>query len=173
MLSYEINHGKLRPMVELWPVVDENDKILSLQSRSSVHGNNLRHRTVAVAVFNDQEQVLLQLRSPNKDLYPSMYTMSATGHVIGKEDYLESAYREFQEELQVKPDKLIYVDTIKIDEPTHPSMTALYTTRHNGPFNPNLEELQGVEFIDPGLIKKMEQKITPPARVMLRRLGLL
>jgi isopentenyldiphosphate isomerase len=46
---------------ELIAVVDENDQFIDNQPRNKVHQLGLRHRAVHILVFNDQQQLFLQL----------------------------------------------------------------------------------------------------------------
>jgi 16S rRNA (adenine1518-N6/adenine1519-N6)-dimethyltransferase len=86
---------------EQFPVVDKNDRIRGYASRSEVHGNNLRHRAVHILIFNQFDDVYLQLRSRWKDRHPLKWDSSAAGHVTAGENYDETAQRELMEELGV------------------------------------------------------------------------
>jgi len=86
---------------ERFPVVDNNDRVISYASRSEVHGNNLRHRAVHILIFNQAGDVYLQQRSRWKDRHPLKWDSSAAGHVAGGESYDETARRELKEELGI------------------------------------------------------------------------
>jgi 16S rRNA (adenine1518-N6/adenine1519-N6)-dimethyltransferase len=86
---------------ELFPVVDESDRIRCYASRSEVHGNNLRHRAVHILIFSIEGEVYLQQRSRWKDHHPLKWDSSAAGHVTAGETYDETARRELKEELGV------------------------------------------------------------------------
>ena len=49
----------------------------------------------------DRWQVLLQLRSREKDVYPGCFDISSAGHVDAGDDYQETALRELWEELGI------------------------------------------------------------------------
>jgi isopentenyldiphosphate isomerase len=53
--------------------------------------------------------VLLQKRSLNNQLYPGRWDNSAAGHVDDGEDYLTAAKRELFEEIGIKTDDLVEV----------------------------------------------------------------
>src|SRR5690349_17824732 len=84
---------------EIFDVVDEHDHVIGQAPRSQVHAQGLLHRAASIFVFNSQGQLLLQMRSAEKDEYPHCYTASASGHLSAGETYDECAPRELQEEL--------------------------------------------------------------------------
>ncbi len=161
--------------VELWPVVsDQKDKIIRYATERECHGTpKLRHRTVFVVVFNDEGQILMQQRNLHKPLYPGLLTLSASGHVIKDEDYLQAAQREFREELGVEPGELIKVSKRRIDIPKHPTWSVLFRTESNGPFHPRLEEIEGVRFWKIEELYSIRERITPPSQILLTEAGFL
>jgi 16S rRNA (adenine1518-N6/adenine1519-N6)-dimethyltransferase len=84
---------------EIFDVCDEADQVIGQLPRSLVHARKLLHRAVHVFVFNACGELLLQLRSAEKDEYPLCYTSSASGHLGAGESYDEAAPRELEEEL--------------------------------------------------------------------------
>src|SRR5213596_702435 len=86
---------------ELFPVVNQTDRILRYAARSEVHGDNLRHRAVHILIFNQRGELYLQQRSRWKDRHPLLWDSSAAGHVMAGEGYDEAAKRELQEELGI------------------------------------------------------------------------
>lgn len=136
------------------------------------------HRSVTVVVLNDQGEILIQQRGLNRKLFPGLFTLSATGHVDwtenGPEDDETAARREFQEELgKTAPKALEYKFTRELDTPDHHIMSAVFIVKDNGPFFPNPNEVQGVEFYKPEDIKNLTEKLTPTAKMNLEGLGIL
>jgi isopentenyl-diphosphate Delta-isomerase len=86
---------------EFFDVVDPDDRVIGRAPRSVVHARGLLHRAVHIFVFNARRELLLQLRSAEKDEYPLCYTSSASGHLSAGETYEEAAPRELQEELGI------------------------------------------------------------------------
>lgn len=158
---------------ELFVVVDKNDKIVGYRTRYDCHHNKqLIHRTIGIVVFNDQGQPLLQKRSRNKDLYPGLYTVSASGHVNKGETYLQTAKRELMEELGIaaplqKRAKLL----VKLEQETE--MGCLFSAKHNGPFYPEKNDIDEVRFVTPTELKQMRSQLTPFAITNLKKLRLL
>ena len=91
---------------ELLDLVDKNDQVIGTVWKSEAHGDPTKiHREVAIAVFNDKEEVLLQRRSMKKRNDPGRWTITAAGHVGKGEDPKIASVREVKEELglDVKP----------------------------------------------------------------------
>lgn len=130
---------------ELFPVVDEQDRLLGEAARSEVHGNNLRHRAVHIFVFNRFNELFLQRRSPSKDRHPRLWDSSAAGHVDAGEDYDAAANRELEEELGVASD-LTRVVKLPASDKTGQEFIWLYRTQHEGPFELARSEIEYGEF---------------------------
>ncbi len=84
---------------ELFDVVNEHDVVMEVLPRSVVHARKLLHRACHVFVFNTSGQLLIHLRANTKDEYPSLWSVSASGHLSSGEGYDVAASRELFEEL--------------------------------------------------------------------------
>ncbi len=80
-------------------IVDEDDQPIAQATKQGAWDKGLRHRVIRIMIENDDGQVLLQHRSPKKDIFPDCRDNSAAGHVDAGEDYKQAALRELQEEL--------------------------------------------------------------------------
>ena len=122
---------------ELFDLVDREDRVIGVVRRGEAHGNPaLLHRSVQALVFNAAGELLLQRRSPAKDLFPGYWCASASGHVDRGEEYAAAAARELHEELGVTLDAsdLMYLGkTLVVSEP-ETEITAVFLTRADGPF---------------------------------------
>lgn len=131
---------------EIFDLVDERDKVIGSVRRGDAHHDpSLLHRSVQVLVFNDQGEVLLQRRSPHKDLFPNYYCASASGHLNQGEDYAEAAEREAREELGVALD-LTQIGKVLLRTPRETEMTAIFVAQHEGPFTFSPTETRGGDF---------------------------
>jgi len=95
-------------MDEMLDVVDENDRPTGIRkSRSAIHRDRDFHRAAHLWIYNDRREILFQLRSHAKDIFPGLWDITG-GHVGAGESYLETAVRELKEELgvSVSTDKL-------------------------------------------------------------------
>lgn len=158
---------------ELFVVVDMHDRIIGYRTRYDCHHNKqLIHRAIGVIIFNDKGQILLQKRSKFKDLNPGMYTLSASGHVSKRETYKQAAQRELQEELGIKlPLKREKKFLLKIIQETE--MDCLFSAKSNGPFYPNKDEVESVEFVALDQLPNKLARLTPFALLSLKELNLL
>src|SRR5512139_2732025 len=86
--------------MELFDIVDDDDRVIGTAPRSACHGNPaLVHRAVHVLVVNGTGELLLQKRSPRKDIQPGKWDTSVGGHLEPGETYHAAALREMAEEL--------------------------------------------------------------------------
>lgn len=88
--------------MELIDVLDENGvKTGRVVTRMEVHDKGLWHRAIVVAILNDDNEILLQQRSDNKEKNPGMWDISVAGHISAGQDSLSAAAREINEEVSV------------------------------------------------------------------------
>ena len=89
-------------MEELIDVLDENGvKTGEILTRKEIHKRGLWHRAIAVAVINEQNQILVQQRSFKKEKNTGMWDISVAGHKSSGQDALSAASREINEEISV------------------------------------------------------------------------
>ena len=134
--------------VEIFDVVDEEDKVLRQETRSKVHRQKLKHRAVHVLIFNKKEQVFLQKRSLNKDSFPGLWDSSAAGHLAAGEDYDVACVREAKEELNIifenSPERLFKIDACP---GTGNEFVWVYDGLSEGPFILNHDEIDCGDWI--------------------------
>ena len=89
-------------MEEMIDVLDENGvKTGAIATRHEVHKKGLWHRAIVVAVINENNEILIQKRSANKEKNPNKWDISAAGHISSGQDALMAATREINEEVSV------------------------------------------------------------------------
>jgi len=91
---------------ELLDLVNKKDEVIGTVWKSEAHKNpKLIHREIAVAVFNQNGEVLLQRRSLNKSKGPGKWQITVAGHISAGEDPRDAVAREVYEELgfKIKP----------------------------------------------------------------------
>jgi len=87
---------------ELIDIYDEHNEPTGVQEMKSIaHRDGLWHRTVHVWLYNEKDEILLQLRAKDKELYPGKWDISVAGHIGAGEDVVTSAIREAKEELGI------------------------------------------------------------------------
>ena len=93
--------------MESFEVLNESrNKNGIIVARETIHEKGYYHAAVMVFALDEDNRVLLQKRSEQKDSNPEMWDVSCAGHVAIDEKYEETARREFKEELGIKIGKL-------------------------------------------------------------------
>jgi isopentenyl-diphosphate delta-isomerase type 1 len=116
-------------------IVDEQDKPIGQATKQEAWAQGLRHRIIRIMIENDRGEILLQHRSPTKDIFPNCWDNSAAGHVDANEDYLTAAIRELKEELDIDGIKLEEIGRYTSDETWREHrfkrFTRVYRLRYN------------------------------------------
>ena len=156
---------------EMFDVVDEFDRVVEQLPRSVVHARGLLHRAVSIFVFNTQGELLVHLRSRQKDEFASCWTSSASGHVSAGESYDEAAPRELAEEVGLRS-PLEFLVKLPGGKQTANEFTVLYRTVTDDPPTFDPAEIETGEFVGlDELTRRVQQQpelYTPPFRELLR-----
>ena len=88
---------------------------IGVVDKSIAHEKGLWHKSIHVWIINSKNQILLQYRCKDKNLYPDTWDCSFAGHITTGEDSIQSVLREGKEEIgiDVDLDKLEYIMTNK------------------------------------------------------------
>lgn len=136
--------------MELFEVVDEDDRVIGVASRGECHGNPaLIHRVAHVLVINARGEVLLQKRSPCKDIQPDKWDTSVGGHLDPGESYHEAALREMREELGLTGLPLTFLYKSKIRNAIESENVATFLARYDSVPSWNEQEISAVRFWGP------------------------
>lgn len=159
---------------ELFNVVDENDQVIGVERRETVHVNNFRHRAVHMLIFNHTGEVLLQKRSIWKDRNPGVWDSSAAGHVDAGETYEAAARRELQEEIGVDV-PLERIGRLACTEETGWEFIEVYRGAYEGRLQPAAMEVETMAFFPLEQIRAWMQRtpgdFSPVFRQVLGLLG--
>jgi isopentenyldiphosphate isomerase len=100
---------------ELLEVVDENDNIIGLESRSKIHKDGLLHREIHIWFLTPKGEIIFQHRAKDKDTYPDKLDATVGGHVEPNMSYEETAIKECKEEtgVDIDLDNLVFVTKMK------------------------------------------------------------
>ena len=94
---------------ELLDLVDETDKIIGTTTKIDAHKNGYAHRVAAIFVFDENKNLLVQLRKTD-----NLLDHSSAGNIVSGETYNQAATRELKEELglscQIKKVGIFYAD---------------------------------------------------------------
>ena len=86
--------------LELFPVVDEEGKVIGSASRGECHdGSKLLHPVVHLHLFDPAGRLYLQKRPQWKDIQPGKWDTAVGGHVDYGEEVWDALLREVREEL--------------------------------------------------------------------------
>lgn len=138
---------------EIFDVVDSNDQVIEQRPRTEVHRTKKLHRAVHIFVWNKRGELLLQKRSPWKDVAPNTWDSSAAGHLGAGEEYDSAADREIEEELGVRT-KLKPLKKLKACEELGWEFVWVYEGISEGPFQFPESEISEIKWWKPADIDK-------------------
>ncbi|MFA6784555.1 MAG: NUDIX domain-containing protein [Sphaerochaeta sp.] len=102
-------------MTEYWDLFDTYRQPLARQHKRGVPlVEGTFHVVVSVWTVNEKNEILLTLRSPQKELYPNVWE-NTSGSVLAKESSRAGAKRELQEETGIvaNEDELLFLGTAR------------------------------------------------------------
>ena len=99
--------------VEFFQTYSDAGEPLGLLSRDQVHTQGLWHCSAHVLLFNSADELLLQCRSKDKDLYPNCWDYSVGEHLLPKETFRQGVERGLLEELGLRVKTLVSWGDVK------------------------------------------------------------
>ena len=132
---------------ELFPIVDEEGRVLGKATRGECHDGSKRlHPVVHLHVFNSAGELYLQKRPEWKDIQPGKWDTAVGGHIDYGETPEEALLREVREELGITvftPQRLgMYVfESLRERE-----LVYVFRTVYDGEIHPSDDELDGGRF---------------------------
>jgi isopentenyldiphosphate isomerase len=145
------------PSDEIFEIVDKDDRVVGRVPRRRVHAEHLLHRAVHVFVKNSQGEILLQRRSPLKDMAPNTWDSAAAGHLAVGESYDACARREIVEELGTSV-PLTPVRKYDACEALGWEFIHLYEARAEGPFRFPPAEISELRWWEPSAVDTAIEK---------------
>lgn len=165
--------------VELIEIVDEEGNYTGrILPREEIHNRNFLHNEVACFVINDNKEVLLEKRSPNKRYSPNKYGLCA-GHVMVGENLKTALAREIEEEIGIKvneDDLIPFGQKEYTREETNSHITYFYYTKLNlneSDFTIQKEELTEIKWFKIEDVKQLVESNDNPTVIGQERLYLL
>lgn len=141
--------------MEYLDIVNENDKVIWVAEKKEVYERFLTHRIVHILIFNEKNEIALQLRSSKVSYCPNHWSTSVGGHVQSWETYEEAALREYKEELWIKY-KIEFFSKDYYRLPWLPDkFLTTYKSSYSWSFSPDLWAVKKVEFFSIKKIKEM------------------
>lgn len=83
-------------------IVDENDNVVGIEERETIHQQGLLHREIHVFFVTPDRRIIFQHRAPDKDTFPDLLDATVGGHVEIGDTYGETAIKEAEEETGIK-----------------------------------------------------------------------
>ena len=117
-------------------------------------------KAVDILIFNDNNDLLLQLRAAGDKSFPGHWDFSVGGHVEPSEEDQKAAEREIFEEIGVQGEpKFISRELYKYPAwngtDTREVDLSIYKMLSNGPFTIDPKEVEKVEFFTLAEVQKM------------------
>ncbi len=159
---------------------DDKGNLISLESREQLHltVSSKLHAAVIGMIMRKDGKYLVQWRSAKK-LGGSRLDVSATTHVRKNESYETALQRSFENELSIKervPLRHLFDFRYKEELGDHMEneFCKVYSGSYDGKYEPNPDEIDTVEFMTVGELKKFvlgnEEKATKWLRETVKRM---
>jgi isopentenyl-diphosphate delta-isomerase type 1 len=162
--------------MEFIDIIDENDKVIGNAAKNEIYEKKLLHRIVHIFVFNENDELALQLQSKHKKFCPLHWVSSAAGHVRSGETSETAALRELEEEIGTKTDiEFMWKDLYEYKIPGEEGLKKMlisFKAKFNGPFKINPWEVEKVEFFSLDKINEMinnGEKFHPELLFLLKK----
>lgn len=119
---------------ELVEEVARDGSVLRLVTRAQMRAEHLRHRSVFIAVVNDDGQLLVHRRADHKDVWPGAWDLCVGGVAGVAEDWRVAAERELAEELGVDGVPVMWLGSGVYEGDDVRLVAQSFLARCNGPF---------------------------------------
>jgi isopentenyldiphosphate isomerase len=156
---------------EVVAIVDRKNNVIGAEPRSKMRMYGLTHRATYILVFNSEDELFLQKRTTDKDIYPGYYDAATGGVVLAGETYEKSAVRELHEELGIADVELLSLFDFYHEDVGNRVWGRAYTCVYDGEITLQTEEVESGAFFPVDQILKMtdKQRFTPDGLYVLQR----
>ncbi|HEX7029855.1 MAG TPA: isopentenyl-diphosphate Delta-isomerase [Gammaproteobacteria bacterium] len=148
-------------------LVDENDNEIGTISKADAHdAKGVLHRAFSLFIFNDDGELLLQQRSPEKRLWGGYWSNSCCSHPRAGEDMDEAVHRRLEQELGMSADlEFVYKFAYQADfgeRGAEHEMCWVYVGYATSEVQANASEISDWRWIAPGALDD-EMRARPEA----------
>jgi isopentenyldiphosphate isomerase len=148
-------------------VIDEAGNVTDTVARSVVRRDNLRHRSVFIAVMNAANELLVHRRAEWKDMWPGAWDIAFGGVVEAGEDWEAAAARELAEEAGIAR-QLHYLGEDAYEDDAVREMARVYAVRHDGPVTPVDGEVVEVAWVALDALRRwLDERVACPDSVAI------
>ena len=131
---------------ELFPIVDEEGRVVGKATRGECHGgSHLLHPVVHLHVFNNAGELFLQKRPEWKDIQPGKWDTAVGGHIDLGETPEEALVREVREELGITEFTPQRLGMYFFESQRERELVYVFQTVYDGEIRPS-DELDGGRF---------------------------
>jgi isopentenyl-diphosphate Delta-isomerase len=133
-------------------LVDELDREVGFKAKDDCHtGKGVLHRAFSIFVFNSDNELLLQQRSPSKMLWPSYWSNTCCSHPRRGESMDEAVSRRLAQELGFQcPLEFLYKFKYQAQfgaVGAEHEYCWVYFGRYDGPVDVNVTEIENWRFV--------------------------
>ena len=132
---------------EIFPVVNEEGKVIGKSTRTECHnGSKILHPVIHLHIFNSSGDLFLQKRSASKDIQPNRWDSSVGGHIDWGEKAEDATIREAREELGIHLADFQLITQYIIETDLERELTYCFYTIYDGDFQIDNEEVVDGKF---------------------------
>jgi isopentenyl-diphosphate Delta-isomerase len=142
-------------------LVDDHDREIGFKPKSDCHlGYGVLHRAFSIFVFNRDNDLLLQQRSPAKMLWPGYWSNTCCSHPRRGEAMATAVTRRLTQELGFTcPLQFLYKFKYQAQYGSvgaEHELCSVYFGRHDGPVDVNVTEIAAWRFVG---VDELEQEL--------------
>lgn len=130
--------------------------------RDRAHAGGSLHRSGIVFLARSDGKILLQHRSPGKEIFPGCFESSCAFHVVFGESYEQAAVRELLEEVGISA-PLTYLGKFSHHDPPENQIVAVFSCHSDHVLKIDEREASEAHFYSPEEVDGIvaSQKTTP------------
>lgn len=142
-------------------LVDDHDREIGYKGKADCHtGFGVLHRAFSIFVFNRDNELLLQQRSPSKMLWPGYWSNTCCSHPRRGEVMADAVTRRLKQELGFTC-PLEYLYKFKYQAQfgavgAEHELCSVYYGRYDGPVDPTITEIAAWRFVG---VEELEREL--------------